>query len=480
MEDISLLFVDSKNRDKTLYPFGNSYTLHLTTPIRNVTRVDLVSANIPNTGYNLTIQSNIIVGTSNVQMIPGFYSPSAFVTEFNNSTATTANVDYSVSDGKFVFYGSALSNLYTSSAELARITGIPQSTLIVANTNTTNSLYNGSNVIRSSTITDLSTNDYLWLDIEELRTPSSLDAKKIVNRPLSNVISETPISTRITALVPGSSYITTTLTADVPLNEYTNSAVFQVASPTGFALGQQVDTTLVRGSVFITNITGNNITVKFDTQYFPGTNTGSPFRAIAVTASIQVESINGYVIGNQVVSPHLAGQCLITGFSGSNVIITYDAQPFPQLNVGYSLSVISGRTTSFQTYEGSTAATSFGMINMDVPPGSTKTFKELSDYMIINRYPSAVDLPRLTIQWLDINGLPVAFNGLENNSFTLRIHYLKQVTEKERPVTLPPPVDMGSGVPKNKRLIAWVAFAILVVGLLIITFMKQRKIWTEE
>jgi hypothetical protein len=37
-----LLFADSKNRD---YPSGNSF--HLTTPIKDIERVDLVSARVP-------------------------------------------------------------------------------------------------------------------------------------------------------------------------------------------------------------------------------------------------------------------------------------------------------------------------------------------------------------------------------------------------------------------------------------------------
>jgi len=39
-----LIFVDAANRDVALYPNGNSYVLHLTRPIRNIERVDLVSA----------------------------------------------------------------------------------------------------------------------------------------------------------------------------------------------------------------------------------------------------------------------------------------------------------------------------------------------------------------------------------------------------------------------------------------------------
>ena len=42
-----LLFADSKNRDVALYPSGNSYVLHLTRPIKNIERVDLVSARVP-------------------------------------------------------------------------------------------------------------------------------------------------------------------------------------------------------------------------------------------------------------------------------------------------------------------------------------------------------------------------------------------------------------------------------------------------
>jgi len=52
-----LLFADSKNRDAALYPSGSSYVLHLTTPIKEIERVDLVSARVPNVMYNLTAGS---------------------------------------------------------------------------------------------------------------------------------------------------------------------------------------------------------------------------------------------------------------------------------------------------------------------------------------------------------------------------------------------------------------------------------------
>ena len=42
-----VVYVDSNNRNQTLYPNSNSYTLHLATPIRNLARAELVSAMLP-------------------------------------------------------------------------------------------------------------------------------------------------------------------------------------------------------------------------------------------------------------------------------------------------------------------------------------------------------------------------------------------------------------------------------------------------
>ena len=43
-----IVYVDSNNRNQTLFPNSNSYTLFLSTPIYNVSRVELVSAMLPN------------------------------------------------------------------------------------------------------------------------------------------------------------------------------------------------------------------------------------------------------------------------------------------------------------------------------------------------------------------------------------------------------------------------------------------------
>lgn len=43
-----VVYVDSNNRDQNLFPNSNSYTLYLTTPIRNISKVEVLSAMLPN------------------------------------------------------------------------------------------------------------------------------------------------------------------------------------------------------------------------------------------------------------------------------------------------------------------------------------------------------------------------------------------------------------------------------------------------
>jgi len=76
------------------------------------------------------------------------------------------------------------------------------------------------------------------------------------------------------------------------------------------------------------------------------------------------------------------------------------------------------------------------MIPCNVNSGSVKTFNEGGDYSIKVTYPHPIDvLSRLTVRWVDINGQLVNFNGLDYNSFILRIH----IEKKEPP---PPPPEI--------------------------------------
>ena len=179
-----LLFADSKNRDVQLYPSGNSYVLHLTTPIKDIERVDLVSARVPNVMYNLTAGSNVLsVGTggpsSNVSINPGFYSVYGLAQAL---TTTTLTLDYAPDEGKFIFSSSSSFTIYVHSQELATMLGMARGSLITSAAATgTDPSYTGKYIIRSSTLVDMSLNEYIFLDIDELRTPSHVDTGALVS-----------------------------------------------------------------------------------------------------------------------------------------------------------------------------------------------------------------------------------------------------------------------------------------------------------
>lgn len=63
----------------------------------------------------------------------------------------------------------------------------------------------------------------------------------------------------------------------------------------------------------------------------------------------------------------------------------------------------------------------FGVVPLDAAFGSFKTFKE-SDFRLPIKFKHPVpSLSRLTIRWLDRDGNLVNFNGLEDNSFMIRV-----------------------------------------------------------
>ena len=311
------LYVDSRQRDTSLYPSGNSYTLFLQSPVHNISQVDLVSAKIPNTMYNLTTSSNVlVVGTSNVALNPGFYSTCSLVDTFNNtSQASNVALNYLDAEGKFLFTGNVTS-VTTLTQEIADILGLPLGTTPsnpIASNVVYQGLYPNANAyVVSSNIVSLEMNDYIWLDIEEFRTPFTTDARKLIR---------------------------------------TTQGVYTTTS--------------------------------------------------------------------------------------------------------------------------NTSARSFAIIPMDVPSGGIKAFKESTDYPVNVTFPSRLDsLDRLTVKWLDRNGKPLDFRGLDVNSFTLRLHTVHVPDEVERPVSLPPPVPFE----KDNQKIVWGAIIALVVGLMLIILAGKKKV----
>jgi hypothetical protein len=174
-----LLFADSKNRDVKLYPSGNSYVLHLTTPIKDIERVDLVSARVPNTIANLTNGSNVLaVNSSNISLNEGFYSVYGLAQAVTATGAIT--LDYAPDEGHFIFSNATPFTLFVHSQELATMLGLTRGTLYTsALAGPTDPTYATKYIVRSTTLINMSLNEYVFLDIDEFRTPSHVDTGSI-------------------------------------------------------------------------------------------------------------------------------------------------------------------------------------------------------------------------------------------------------------------------------------------------------------
>jgi hypothetical protein len=252
---------------------------------------------------------------SNVALNPGFYSTDSLVSTFNNSEqVSNVAMSYLEAEGKFIFTGN-FASVTTLTHEIAEILGLPLGTTL-SSPIATNAVYQGlyptaSAYVVSSNIVSLEMNDYIWLDIEEFRTPFTTDARKLV-------------------LNPQGVYTTTS----------------------------------------------------------------------------------------------------------------------------------------------NTSARSFAIIPMDVPSGGIKSFREAADYPVYVTFPSRLDsLDRLTIKWLNRDGVPLDFHGLDVNSFTLRLHTVHVPDEVERPVSLPPPVPFE----KENQKVVWGAMIALVIGLMLIILAGKKK-----
>ena len=205
MESTRLIFADSRNRDGSLYRYGNSYTLYLTTPIKNVTRVDLVSARVPNTMYNLTDGSNVMtVGTSNISVNQGFYSAGGIASTLTAAVNNAFSVNYLSNEGYFIFSNTANFSFTINSGELGNMLGL------ISNINITSILasildpcFSGQYITKSTSLINLNTNEYIFLDIDELKTPSHIDARSLsgttgtvngtnVNRAFAPIMMDVP------------------------------------------------------------------------------------------------------------------------------------------------------------------------------------------------------------------------------------------------------------------------------------------------
>jgi hypothetical protein len=202
--EVRQVFVSSENRDTTLYPDGNAYTLHLTQPVKDISKVELMNASIPNTLYNLPDGSNVMEFSNTISTsgdprttfsIPkGFYSAGMLATEITQaiSNNTGISVSFLAAEGRFLFARTgSVFEMKLPSADLANLLGFndptevhtSQTVAVETDLNlplySDNSRYRGRQFILSDRVLNLTPNEGIFLDIHELRSQYNEDAKAI-------------------------------------------------------------------------------------------------------------------------------------------------------------------------------------------------------------------------------------------------------------------------------------------------------------
>jgi hypothetical protein len=222
--EVKNVFVTSENRDTNLFPSGNAYTLHLTNPIKNIKKVELVYASVPNTLFNLTSNVNFIsfsntttqqttIGNlTNFSIAKGFYGASSLATEITNAcgNASAITASYLPSEGKFLFTRSTTTSgpfsMAVNTVEAAKLLGFSSSVVgqVINSTNVAvqtsltfpvysdNTNYRGVEFVKSSTIADLNVANGVFLDVEELRTICNENADKLLTNSLDTTSGQTP------------------------------------------------------------------------------------------------------------------------------------------------------------------------------------------------------------------------------------------------------------------------------------------------
>ena len=84
-----IVYADSNNRNSSLFPNSNSYTLYLTTPIKNISKVEVLSAMLPN-----VFSSQYITLDIQELRTPRNLIASALVTTANNVLVPNSNAYY--------------------------------------------------------------------------------------------------------------------------------------------------------------------------------------------------------------------------------------------------------------------------------------------------------------------------------------------------------------------------------------------------
>lgn len=166
--------MSSENRDTNAWPSANIYVMDLIEPIRDIVEVNLLSARVPNTIYNITLGSNLLtINTTNVSVAPGFYTQSQLVSALVGIPAGVT-VSFLAPEGRFMFQGNTLSNVTVNTEEAQQMFGFGQNTTVTA---ITDPLYPTTNTVKSPLVSDPLRSSYIFLDIDELKSPYIHDTR---------------------------------------------------------------------------------------------------------------------------------------------------------------------------------------------------------------------------------------------------------------------------------------------------------------
>jgi hypothetical protein len=203
------LVVNSNLRDTSLYPSGNSYTMHLTNPIHDVTRVELIQASVPNVIQNLPDGTNAIALDGSTFSLPnGFYSANGLAAEVQNAIepVTNVSVTYLSNEGKYLFsrpttdpngnftltLSSTLATLmgFTSTSAGTSASVANQSPPTTFNLYANNDRYQTTTFLKSNQLVNLTADNYIYLDVAELNTSRMQQAQKIETNSFSTSASQ--------------------------------------------------------------------------------------------------------------------------------------------------------------------------------------------------------------------------------------------------------------------------------------------------
>lgn len=182
------LHLNSAKRDLKIYPNGNVYALDLLTPLKNITKVELISARIPNTIYNITngidaLTVSNVSTTYSISLPNGFWAdPTEVATEiYGRFNQSNMNIEWIHNEGVFMFYTSLPEqiNITVNSSDLARLLGFPVGVSIPmfpypqVNGQAKDLIgilpNHTMQYLKSPAVADFSKNDYIFLDVQEFR-----------------------------------------------------------------------------------------------------------------------------------------------------------------------------------------------------------------------------------------------------------------------------------------------------------------------